>query len=54
MMLARGLHLNPLGEPLLVIGTQKCCIEILQLVTTTKEAAQQSKAQAIVLENKQK
>ncbi|WP_040985199.1 DUF3189 family protein [Oceanobacillus jeddahense] len=50
--LARGLHINFLGEPLLIAGAKQCCGKINRLVEETKKAGHAMTTQVIVLENK--
>ncbi|GAB2540622.1 DUF3189 family protein [Gracilibacillus alcaliphilus] len=51
-MLSRGLHLDFLGVPFLIMGARQCCLQIQQLVKETKEAGQRFPSKVIVLENK--
>lgn len=49
---ARGIHINSIGVPLLVIGAKKCCDNIFRLVEHTKSIAKTSQHEkVIVLEN---
>ncbi|MHC0038343.1 DUF3189 family protein [Pseudoneobacillus sp. C159] len=50
---SRGLGLDFIGVPLLVIGAQKCCKHIAQLVEETKNMARQStETRVISIDNK--
>lgn len=50
---AKGLKLNVIGVPLLVVGAKQCCDNIFRLVENTKYVAGTSnEEQIIVLENK--
>ena len=52
--LAKGLKLNRIGVPLLVMGAQKCVNHIHELVENTKRTAlTPTHEKIIVLENKQ-
>ncbi|GIO23223.1 DUF3189 family protein [Oceanobacillus sp. J11TS1] len=50
--LSRGLNINFLGEPLLVVGAKQCCEKINRLVEETKKASHSMNSNVIVLENK--
>ena len=50
--LSRGLKIDFLGVPLLVIGAKQCCDNIFRLVENTKRVAHSSKEQVTVLENR--
>ena len=51
--LSRGLKIDFLGVPLLVIGAKQCCDNIFRLVENTKRIAQSSKEQVTILENQE-
>lgn len=52
---SRGLKLDFIGVPLLVIGAKQCCDDIFRLVEHTKHIAKNSnEGQVIVLDNKSK
>ena len=51
--LSRGLKIDFLGVPLLVIGAKQCCDNIFRLVENTKRVAHSSKEQVTVLENQE-
>jgi len=51
-LFSRGLHIDFIGVPLLVLGAKQCCNNILQLVEYTKEVGRSSNEKIIVLENK--
>jgi len=51
---SRGLKLDPIGVPLLVVGAKQCCKHIKQLVDHTKEIANESKEPLIVTIENQK
>ncbi|EPD50140.1 hypothetical protein HMPREF1210_02988 [Paenisporosarcina sp. HGH0030] len=48
---SRGLKIDFIGVPLLVIGAKQCCDNIFRLVENTKQIAQNNKDQVIILEN---
>jgi hypothetical protein len=49
---SRGLKLKALGDPLVLAGARQACPNIIQLVRLTKQTAEQSPLQLVVLENK--
>ncbi|WP_152658246.1 DUF3189 family protein [Oceanobacillus sp. CFH 90083] len=49
--LSRGLNINALGEPLLIMGAKQCCEKIIRLVESTKKAGHAMSSRVIVLEN---
>jgi len=50
---SRGIHLDFIGVPLLVIGAKQCCDNLFRLVESTKEAARTNVSEnVIILENK--
>ncbi|WP_342600790.1 DUF3189 family protein [Psychrobacillus sp. FSL H8-0483] len=51
VFLSRGLKIDSIGVPLLVIGAKQCCDNIFRLVENTKQIAQNNKDQVIILEN---
>lgn len=52
--LARGLGLNTLGVPLLVMGAKKCCGLVFELVENTKKlAASENGKNVLIIDNKQ-
>ncbi|MCG7336431.1 DUF3189 family protein [Sporosarcina sp. ACRSM] len=51
--LSRGLKIDILGVPLLVIGAKQCCDNIFRLVENTKRIAQSSKEQVTILDNQE-
>ena len=50
---SRGLKIDFIGVPLLVIGAKQCSNNIIQLVEYTKQIGKSSKVKVIVLENKE-
>lgn len=50
--LSRGLKIDFIGVPLLVVGAKQCCHNILQLVEHTKQIGKSANSKVIVLENK--
>lgn len=48
----RGLKIDFIGVPLLILGTKQCGKRINQLVEHTKETATSSNKKVLVLENK--
>lgn len=49
---ARGLKMNFIGEPFLVIGAKQCCGNVYQLVENTKQMAKTyNKEKVIIIEN---
>ncbi|MDP4094653.1 MAG: DUF3189 family protein, partial [Bacillota bacterium] len=50
---SRGLHIDFIGVPLLVIGARKTFMNIVKVVNSTKEAAKNSKEPVLVLMNSQ-
>lgn len=51
--LSRGLKIDFLGVPLLVIGAKQCCDNIFRLVENTKRVAQSTQEQVTILENQE-
>ena len=51
--LSRGLKINFLGVPLLVIGAKQCCNNIFRLVDNTKRVAQSTQEKVTILENQE-
>ena len=51
--LSRGLKINFLGVPLLVIGAKQCCDNIFRLVDNTKRVAQSTQEKVTILENQE-
>lgn len=51
-LFSRGLKIDFIGVPLLVIGAKQCNNNIIRLVEYTKQIGKSSKEQVIVLENK--
>lgn len=49
---SRGLGIDIIGVPLLVLGAKQCCQDIIRLVEYTKQMANSSHKQVIVLNNK--
>ena len=49
---SRGLKVDLIGVPLLILGAKQCCHDILRLVEHTKQIAKSSNEKIIVLENK--
>ncbi|MGP7816000.1 DUF3189 family protein [Niallia sp. 01092] len=52
-LFSRGLKIDFIGVPLLVIGAKQCCDNIHQLVEHTKQVGKSSHDKVIVLENTQ-
>ncbi|HWO97098.1 MAG TPA: DUF3189 family protein [Bacillus sp. (in: firmicutes)] len=50
--LSRGLKIDFLGVPLLVLGAKQCFNDIIRLVEHTKQTAKSANTKVIVLENK--
>ncbi|MFC0271414.1 DUF3189 family protein [Metabacillus herbersteinensis] len=50
--LSRGLKIDFIGVPLLVLGAKQCCNDIIRLVEYTKQIAKSPNEKVIVLENK--
>ncbi len=50
--LSRGLKIDFLGVPLLVLGAKQCFNDIVRLVEHTKQTGKSTNAKVIVLENK--
>jgi hypothetical protein len=50
---SRGLKIDSIGVPLLVMGAKQCCTKILQLVENTKKVAKSTDALVTVLDNKE-
>ncbi|WP_427127872.1 DUF3189 family protein (plasmid) [Priestia megaterium] len=50
--LSRGLKIDSIGVPLLIVGAKQCCHNILQLVEHTKHIGNSTNSKVIVLENK--
>ncbi|PFK67551.1 ABC transporter [Priestia megaterium] len=50
--LSRGLKIDSIGVPLLIVGAKQCCHNILQLVEHTKQIGNSTNSKVIVLENK--
>lgn len=48
---SRGLKIDFIGVPFLVLGAKQCCHDILRLVEHTKQMAQLTDDKVIVLEN---
>jgi hypothetical protein len=48
---ARGIHINFIGEPLLVMGAKKCCDNIFRLVEHTKYIAKTSQNEKVIVLN---
>ncbi|OQM47029.1 ABC transporter [Anoxybacillus sp. UARK-01] len=48
---SRGLHIDFIGVPLLVLGAKQCCHDILRLVEFTKQIGQSTEKKVVVLEN---
>ncbi|MEI4769909.1 DUF3189 family protein [Psychrobacillus sp. FJAT-51614] len=48
---SRGLKIDFIGVPLLVLGAKQCCDNIFRLVENTKQLGHTSEDQVIVLEN---
>lgn len=51
-LFSRGLKIDLIGVPLLILGAKQCCHDILRLVEHTKQIAKSSNEKIIVLENK--
>ncbi|WP_339230195.1 DUF3189 family protein [Oceanobacillus sp. FSL K6-2867] len=49
---SRGLHIDFIGVPLLIVGAKQCCNRINRLVEQTKKASISRNSKIIVLENK--
>ncbi len=52
-LFSRGLHIDIIGVPLLVIGAKQCCNNIISLVEYTKQIGQSTNEKVIILENKE-
>lgn len=50
---SRGLHIDPVGVPLLVIGAKQAYPKVIAIVNKTKESAKQMKDPVLVLTNKE-
>ena len=50
-LFSRGLKIDFIGVPLLLIGAKQCCKKILDLVENTKQVAKSSNEMVVVLEN---
>jgi len=50
---SRGMHIDLIGVPLLVIGAKKAFSKIVELVNVTKESARTMEGPVVVLENKE-
>ncbi|MBU7592874.1 DUF3189 family protein [Metabacillus halosaccharovorans] len=46
--LSRGLKLDAVGVPLLIMGTKQCCLHISKLVEQTKEIAKKTTEQQVI------
>jgi len=46
---SRGLHIDVIGVPLLVAGAKQCCDNIFRLVEHTKQAAQSSNEESVIV-----
>ncbi|KEF36807.1 Protein of unknown function (DUF3189) [Schinkia azotoformans MEV2011] len=51
-LFSRGLHIDIIGVPLLVIGAKQCCNNIIRLVEYTKQIGKSTNKKVIILENK--
>lgn len=52
-LFSRGLHIDFIGVPLLVIGAKQCCNNIIRLVAYTKQIGKSTNEKVIILENKE-
>jgi hypothetical protein len=50
---SRGIHINFIGVPLLVIGAKQCCDNIFRLVEHTKYTAKNSQNEKVIILNNQ-
>jgi hypothetical protein len=50
-LFSRGLKIDFIGVPLLIVGAKQCCQDILKLVEHTKQVAQSTDGMVTVLEN---
>jgi hypothetical protein len=48
---ARGIHINAIGVPLLVMGAKKCCDNIFRLVEHTKHIAKTTQTEKVIILN---
>ena len=51
-LFSRGLKIDFIGVPLLIIGAKQCCHDILRLVEYTKHVAKSTNEMIVVLDNK--
>lgn len=51
-LFSRGLKIDFIGVPLLILGAKQCCHDILRLVEYTKQIANSTNEKIVVLENK--
>ena len=49
---SRGLNIDFIGVPLLILGAKQCCHDILRVVEYTKQTAKLTNERVIVLDNK--
>ena len=50
-MFSRGLKIDFIGVPFLIVGAKQCCLTILRLVENTKQKANSTNEMVIVLDN---
>ncbi len=51
-LFSRGLKIDFIGVPLLIIGAKQCCLDILRLVENTKRVAKSTNERIVILDNK--
>ena len=51
-LFSRGLKIDFIGVPCLIVGAKQCCLTILRLVENTKQKAKSTNEMVTVLENK--
>ena len=51
-LFSRGLKIDFIGVPLLIIGAKQCCLDILRLVENTKQVAKSTNERIVILDNK--
>lgn len=51
-LFSRGLKIDLIGVPFLIIGAKQCCHDVLKLVEYTKQVAKSTNEMIVVLENK--
>src|SRR4051794_38742898 len=51
-LFSRGLKIDFIGVPFLILGAKQCCQDVLRLVEYTKQVAKSTNEMIVVLENK--